>query len=90
MSTQTKFFTFIQNNSGGSFDHDAKAGIGYRVAIEAVDATHAKARASQIGLYFNGCDSGRDCSCCGEPLKGGWGIPSYVHYLDGRILARNP
>ena len=21
----------------------------------------------------------------GEPLKGGWGLPSYVHYLDGRI-----
>lgn len=22
-----------------------------------------------------------------EPLTGGWGIPSYVHYLDGRIEA---
>lgn len=24
----------------------------------------------------------------GEPLSGGWGIPSYVHYIDGRIEAR--
>lgn len=24
----------------------------------------------------------------GEPLTGGWGMPSYVHYLDGRIEAR--
>lgn len=23
----------------------------------------------------------------GEPLEGGWGYPSYVHYLDGRIEA---
>jgi hypothetical protein len=22
----------------------------------------------------------------GRPLAGGWGIPSYVHYLDGRIV----
>lgn len=26
----------------------------------------------------------------GEPLRGSWGIPSYIHYLDGRIEAREP
>jgi len=102
----TKFFTFGLNNSGGSFDHDAAAGIGCDVCIEAVDAEDALARAEQIGLYFNGCDDGRDCPCCGDrwsywmensdgteapekygkPLKGGWGLPSYVHYIDGRIV----
>ncbi|NYD88783.1 DUF7296 family protein [Sphingomonas melonis] len=24
----------------------------------------------------------------GEPLAGGWGLPSYVHHIDGRIEAR--
>ena len=105
----TKFYTFIQNNSGGSFDHDPDAGIGYRVAIEALNAKDAARRAEDIGIYFNGCDTGQDCSCCGDrwsdwlvdddgtetptngygedPIKGGWGIPSYIHYMDGRIEA---
>lgn len=107
--TTTKFFTFGQYNSGGSFDHDPEAGIGYNVCVEARDAADAKARAEQIGVYFNGCDTGMDCPCCadrwfdclddsdgteepekyGEPLKGGWGIPSYVHYLDGRVEERD-
>ena len=26
----------------------------------------------------------------GSPLRGGWGIPAYVHYLDGRIEAVDP
>ena len=66
MSLSTKWYTFTQNNSGGSFEHFAEDGIGYAVIIEAVDADHANARAKRIGLYFNGCASGRDCSCCGD------------------------
>lgn len=99
----TRFFTFNQNNSGGSFDHDRHSGIGYNVVIEAIDEKDALRRAEDIGLYFNGCDTGMDCSCCGDrwsdwldegtefpesygkPVKGGWGIPSYIHYLDGTI-----
>jgi hypothetical protein len=103
--TNTKFFTFNQNNSGGSFDEDKASGIGYRVCIEAVDAAHALARAEGIGLYFNGCADGIDCECCGDrwsnyiddddvaetptqyggPITGGWGISSFIHYLDGRV-----
>jgi hypothetical protein len=106
----TLFWTFHQNNSGGSFHHDPISGIGYKVCVEAVDASHAIARALDIGLYFNGCAAGRDCKRCGDrwydymsdsdgtaepegygsPLTGGWGIPSYVHYLDGRIELRAP
>jgi hypothetical protein len=103
---ETRFWTYNQNNSGGSFDHDAKRGIGYCVAVEAHDAAHADQRAEQIGLYFDGCESGMDCECCGDrwysaygegseapenygkPMAGGWGIPSYVHYLDGRVEER--
>lgn len=66
MQIQTKFFAFRQNNSGGSFDHEPSEGIGLTVWVEAVDAAHANARAELIGLYFNGCQDGRDCSCCGD------------------------
>ena len=105
----TKFYTFNQNNSGGLFEHDESAGIGYSVAIEATSAKDALRRAEDIGIYFNGCDAGLDCSCCGDrwsdwmdesdgtetptngygegSFKGGWGIPSYIHYMDGRIEA---
>lgn len=63
---KTKWWSYSQNNSGGSFHHDADAGIGTHVFIEAVDVVHANARAENIGLYFNGCDTGQDCSCCGD------------------------
>lgn len=62
----TKFFTFDQNNSGGSFRRDEKSGIGRYVIIEAYDATHANARAEDLGIYFDGCSDGFDCSCCGD------------------------
>lgn len=68
-----KFFTFSQNNSGGSFDSDEQAGIGHYVIIEANDEHDAYDRAEQIGLYFNGVDDGRDCECCGD---------RWSHYAD--------
>ena len=61
-----RFFEFSQNNSGGSFHEDEEEGIGTCVIVEARDWQHANERARQIGLYFNGCDTGRDCSCCGD------------------------
>lgn len=61
-----KFWTFNQNNSGGSFDFQPNDGITHFVIIEANDITHAMQRALDIGLYFNGCESGMDCSCCGD------------------------
>lgn len=64
MSAQTKFYTFCQNNSGGSFDESAE--VGKYVIVEAVDALHANARAELLGIYFDGCSTGHDCSCCGD------------------------
>lgn len=61
-----QFYTFKQNNSGGSFDEDERAGIGYAVCIEAQSAAEANDRALAIGLYFDGSDSGADCPCCGD------------------------
>ena len=68
----TKFYTFRQNNSGGSFDHEPTDGIGLAVFVEANDLAHAIQRAERIGLYFNGCDTGRDCSCCGDRWSEPW------------------
>lgn len=68
----TKWFEFKQNNSGGSFDHDPRKGIGFAVYVEADDAEHANYRARRIGLYFNGCESGIDCSCCGDRWSEAW------------------
>jgi len=66
---KTKFFTFSQNNSGGGFREDAKAGIGHYVIIEALDADHANRRAEDIGLYFGGQG---DCPCCGDRWSEAW------------------
>jgi len=54
------FYTFSQNNSGGYFD-----GPEY-VIIEADSASEANTIALEHGIYFDGCQSGHDCSCCGD------------------------
>lgn len=67
-----KFYTYNQNNSGGSFTFDEQAGITHYVIVQAEDLDFAKFRAEKIGLYFNGCSSGRDCSCCGDRWYQPW------------------
>lgn len=56
-----KWFEYHQNNSGGS--HIAPA---INVHIEAESPMAANALAETVGLYWNGCDSGQDCPCCGD------------------------
>lgn len=60
------FYTYTQNNSGGHMDVDLRAGISHYVVIEAPNARTADALAVGIGLYFDGCSTGMDCSCCGD------------------------
>lgn len=67
------FYEFNQNNSGGRFDFNEEKGLTHIVIIEAVDKEEAEYKAGRIGIYFNGCDTGRDCSCCGDR----WGDLSY-------------
>jgi hypothetical protein len=62
----TKFYEYDQNNSGGSFHISEAEGIATYVIIEALNANHANTRAEDIGLYFDGCSTGNDCSCCGD------------------------
>lgn len=72
------FFTFDQNNSGGSFEFDGKAGISHYVIIEADSSGQANDKAERIGLYFNGCENERDCDCCGDRWSSAYG--------DGRAV----
>ena len=61
-----KFYTFTQNNSGGSFVNDTQSGLGHFTIIEAENAKQANIIAQSIGIYFDGCDKDLDCSCCGD------------------------
>jgi hypothetical protein len=63
---KTKFYTFSQNNSGGSFINDDETGISEFVIIEAHNESEANERAENIGIYFNGCADYIDCDCCGD------------------------
>ena len=60
------FFEYIQNNSGGHFDYNKKRGITHFVVIEAANADLANKRAEDIGMYWDGCETRRDCPCCGD------------------------
>ena len=61
---KTKWFTFRQNNSSGSFIRDKDLNV--FVIIEAYDEVHAFARAIEVGIYFDGVADGKDCECCGD------------------------
>lgn len=60
------FYTYVQNNSGGDFVQDLDRGIAHYVIVEARTPEEADSRATEIGLYFDGCDTGDDCPCCGD------------------------
>lgn len=65
-----RYFHFSQNNSGGSFEVGDK--VAHHVIIQAHSAVEANARATDIGIYFNGCDIGMDCPCCGDRWSETW------------------
>lgn len=67
-----QFYHFSQNNSGGSFDFDEKTGVTHHVIVEAKDADDAVRRAERIGLYWDGVETGEDCSCCGNRWDRPW------------------
>ena len=58
------FFTYHQNNSGGSFA--VGDSVAHTVIIEAKTAEQADSKAQEIGIYFNGCEEEIDCPCCGD------------------------
>ncbi len=56
-----RFYTYSQNNSGGSFDDSDNYGEYCIVAATSPD--DANRRAEMLGLYFDGQG---DCECCGN------------------------
>lgn len=58
------WYKYNQNNSGGSFVIDDHVSV--TVMVQASNAKEAEAKAESIGIYFYGCEDGRDCSCCGD------------------------
>jgi hypothetical protein len=58
------WYDYHQNNSGGSFVRNDS--VGPYVWIEADSAEKANSRAQSVGIYFDGCDEGMDCPCCGD------------------------
>lgn len=64
------FYTFSQNNSGGFFKRDDS--VREYVIIEADSAEQANERAEAVGIYFNGCATGSDCTCCGDRWSEQW------------------
>ena len=61
---ETRFYHFRQNNSGGYFDENNNVCI--NVFIEAHSDSEANLLADNFGIYFDGCEQGIDCSCCGD------------------------
>ena len=77
-----KFFGYSQNNSGGYYD-----GPLY-VIVQAKDSDHADSLVTlNTDVYFNGCSTGSDCSCCGDRWNRCWGdgddLPSDVYTGSG-------
>lgn len=65
-----KLYNFNQNNSGGSFHIGDD--VTYNVLIEANNYEEANEKAEEVGIYFNGCSDGSDCSCCGDRWSTAW------------------
>ena len=59
------WYEFSQNNSGGEFIRNNDSAL--CVLVEANSAEEANKRATrELGIYFNGCNAGMDCPCCGD------------------------
>lgn len=71
------FYEFDQNNSGGRFIVNDKVTVS--VFIEADSPEEANQKAQDIGIYFFGTDSGKDCECCGDRWRY---ARDYVNEID--------
>lgn len=60
----TKFYRFIQNNSGGFFIVDEN--LCATIYIEADNIAEAIKKAEEVGCYWDGVSKDLDCSCCGD------------------------
>lgn len=84
-----KWFDYRQNNSGGGFYFDLDAGVSVNVLIEADSAREADSKAESIGIYFDGCDTGMDCDCCGDRWYRTYGDGDDVPTVYGEEVTPN-
>jgi hypothetical protein len=72
------FYRYNKNNSFGQWREDEN--LAKNVHVEANSEAEANTKAESVGIYFNGCDNGQDCPCCGdrwsEPYGDGTEVPS--------------
>lgn len=68
--TTPLYYTYNQNNSGGSFVNNDR--VCHYVIVQAVSPADADRRAENIGIYFDGVADGQDCSCCGDRWDRAW------------------
>jgi hypothetical protein len=61
------FYKYSQNNSGGYWNGPKN------IIVEADSPEQADEIAEQNGVYFNGCFTGQDCSCCSNRWSRAWG-----------------
>lgn len=86
LNLETKFYVFHQNNTGGRFIIDKENGIGEYVFVEATSLKDAVNKAEDIGIYFDGCGSGLDCSCCGDRWYPPYGDGAENIRLYGKLV----
>ena len=78
-----RWFEYRQNNSGGSFVSNDE--VSHFVFIQAESTDAANKKAEEVGIYFDGCDKGWDCDCCGDRWYPSHGHEdSFVTYQYGR------
>lgn len=85
------WYEFDQNNSGGSFTTNDK--LCHRVWIEASTKNEAISKALELGIYFDGCSMGFDCSCCGDRWSEPYGkatIYPYTYDKTKPLVFNNP
>ncbi|HWL72116.1 MAG TPA: hypothetical protein VNS22_27555 [Geminicoccus sp.] len=76
---KTQWYSFNQNGSGGVFK-----GPALTVLIEATSREQANALAQMHNVYFDGCDKGLDCSCCGDRWGPTWDEDGYPSAEEAR------
>lgn len=69
---------------------DKEAAARARIIIDSYPASYdCPCCGDRWSLYTWDEEGNEEPSLYGEPLKGGWGYPSYVHYLDGHFESRD-
>jgi hypothetical protein len=84
---ELKWYEFSQNNSGGSFV--VNENLSHRVYIQALDTASAISKAEDMGIYFNGCEDGRDRSCCGDRWHEPYGEVKFPLEYGNDLIFKN-